>query len=55
MGMWQKFLDFNKTDEGYLAWDVGGSIGWTNSTAYKYLRNYAASGTVSMSVVVHGR
>ena len=45
----------NKTDEGYLAWDVGGSIGWTNSTAYKYLRNYAASGTVSMSVVVHGR
>lgn len=45
----------NKTNEGYLAWDVGGSIGWTNSTTYKYLRNYVASGTVSMSVVVHGR
>ena len=45
----------NKTNEGYMAWDVGGSIGWTNSTTYKYLRNYVASGTVSMSVVVHGR
>lgn len=45
----------NKTDEGYMAWDVGGNVGWSNNTSYKYLRNYVASGTVSMSVVIHGR
>lgn len=44
----------NKTDEGYMAWDIGGTLGWSNSTAYKYLRNYT-TGTVTMSVVVHGR
>ena len=45
----------NKTDEGYMAWDVGGELGWSNNTAYRYLRNYSASGTVTMTVVVHGR
>ena len=45
----------NKTSDSYYAWDVGGSLLWTSSTTYKYIRAYTTASSISITIKVYGR
>lgn len=45
----------NKTSDSYYAWDVGGSLLWTSSTTYKYIRAYTTASSISVTIKVYGR
>ena len=48
-------ITINKTSDDYYAWDVGGSLLWTNSTSYKYIRAYTTASSISVTIKVYGR
>lgn len=48
-------ITMNKTSDNYYAWDVGGSLLWTSSTTYKYIRAYTTASSISVTIKVYGR
>ena len=52
-------INIQKTSNNYWAYEListnGYAVSWQSSTTCRYIRNYIASGTCSMTVVIHGR